>query len=178
WGQTQKIFRANRIAIVSGMFGCVGEDYSTMDQIRVTGGLTPDSTWEQNLKNIAATAEIASALGLRLVAFHAGFLPHDESDPGFKKMLNRLAAVADIFDKKQIALGLETGQETASALATFLQMLQRPNVGVNFDPANMVLYNTCELVAALRTLGPWLRQVHIKVAVLTKSPGSWGDEGP
>ena len=41
WGQTQKLFRANRIAIVSGMFGCVGEDYSTMEQIRRTGGLAP-----------------------------------------------------------------------------------------------------------------------------------------
>ncbi|MGO8700145.1 MAG: sugar phosphate isomerase/epimerase family protein [Limisphaerales bacterium] len=178
WGQTQKLFRANRIAIVSGMFGCVGEDYSTMEQIRRTGGLAPDATWEQNRKNIAAAADIAAALGLRLVTFHAGFLPHDESDPGFKKMLDRVATVADLFEKKRIVLGLETGQETASALATFLQKLQRPNVGVNIDPANMVLYDNGNPVAALRTLGPWLRQVHIKDAVRTKTPGTWGDEVP
>lgn len=178
WGQTQKIFRANRIAIVSGMFGCVGEDYSTMDQIRLTGGLAPDATWEQNHKNIAAAADLASALGLRLVTFHAGFLPHDESAPGFQKMLDRLATVADLFDKKQIALGLETGQETASSLALFLQKLQLPNVGVNFDPANMILYNNGDPVAALRILGPWLRQIHIKDAVRTKTPGTWGDEVP
>jgi sugar phosphate isomerase/epimerase len=178
WGQTGKVFQAHDIAIVSGMFGCVGEDYSTMDKIRLTGGLAPDATWEQNRKNIAAAAEIAAALGLRLVTFHAGFLPHDESSPDFNKMLNRLATVGDLFEEKDVVLGLETGQETADALATFLEKLERPNVGVNFDPANMVLYDNGDPAAALRTLGPWLRQVHIKDAVRTKTPGTWGEEVP
>ena len=43
------------IAIVSGMFGCVGEDYSTLETIRQTGGIAPDETWERNLENIRAT---------------------------------------------------------------------------------------------------------------------------
>src|SRR5512135_966502 len=46
WGKTPDLFRQNSLTVVSGMFGCVGEDYSTLDSIRVTGGLAPDMTWE------------------------------------------------------------------------------------------------------------------------------------
>jgi len=176
WGDAEMLLCRNHIEMVSGMFGCVGEDYSTLESIRATGGVAPDSTWEQNLNSIRAGAEIAAGLGLPLVTFHAGFLPHEQSDPAYRKMQERVRAVADIFAAKQIALGLETGQETAPALSTFLTKLERPNVGVNFDPANMILYGRGNPVGALRVLSPWLRQVHIKDATHTPTPGTWGTE--
>ena len=176
WGNTPELFRQNGLSIVSGMFGCVGEDYSTLDTIRVTGGIAPDTTWEQNWTNIRATAALAQKLGLKLVTFHAGFLPHEENDPAFAKMLRRLSETADAFQAAGIVLGLETGQETAPVLVQLLQKLKRRNVGVNFDPANMILYGKGDPIAALRTLGPWIRQVHIKDARGTKVPGTWGEE--
>jgi len=176
WGETEKLFRENRVEIVSGMVGCLGEDYSTLESIRATGGIAPDATWEENLTAIRASAGIAAKLGLVLVTFHAGFLPHDKADPAFAKMLARLRAVADIFAAHQIALGLETGQETAPALSVFFTALNRPDVGVNFDPANMILYDKGDPVEALRVLSPWLRQVHIKDATRTRVPGTWGAE--
>src|SRR5262245_38371051 len=83
WGATDTILRAGGVRIVSGMFGTVDEDYTSLESIRSTGGLVPDSTWEENWENVQATAEIAHRLNLRLVTFHAGFLPHEESDPEF-----------------------------------------------------------------------------------------------
>jgi len=176
WRNTVDLLHQNKITIVSGMFGCVGEDYSTLETIRLTGGIAPDATWEQNWKNIQITTALAHKLNLKLVTFHAGFLPHDESDPAFPKLRQRLIQVADAFQLRGIALGLETGQETATVLLDFLQKLNRPNVGVNFDPANMILYDKGNPIEALRTLGPYLRQVHIKDAVRTSTPGTWGDE--
>jgi L-ribulose-5-phosphate 3-epimerase len=176
WGATVDLFRKSGLTVASGMFGCVGEDYSTLDAIRVTGGIAPDKTWEQNWANIRTTATLAQQLGLKLVTFHAGFLPHDEKDPNFAKMLRRLAETADVFKAANIVLGLETGQETAPVLVRLLQQLKRPNVGVNFDPANMILYDKGDPIAALRTLGPWIRQVHVKDARRTKVPGTWGEE--
>jgi sugar phosphate isomerase/epimerase len=176
WGKTAALFRQKGITTVSGMFGCVGEDYSSLETIRVTGGLAPDATWEQNWTNILTTAALAQQLGLKLVTFHAGFLPHEEKDPSFAKMLRRLAETADVFQAAKIAVGLETGQETAPALVRLLRKLNRPNVGVNFDPANMILYDKGNPIAALRVLGPWIRQVHIKDARRTKVPGTWGEE--
>jgi sugar phosphate isomerase/epimerase len=178
WGNAFTLLRERGITIVSGMFGCVGEDYSTLDTIRRTGGIAPDHTWEQNRRNIQNIATLARQLGLKLVTFHAGFLPHDEKDPDFTKMLGRLREVADIFQAVGIELCLETGQETAPVLVHLLRKLDRQNVGLNFDPANMILYDKGDPIEALRTLGPWIRQVHIKDAIRTKQPGTWGQEVP
>jgi len=176
WGETESLFRQHGITIVSGMFGCVGEDYSTLETIRVTGGIAPDSTWEQNRKNIQVTAALAQKLGLKLVTFHAGFVPHDEKDPASARIQQRLAQVAEMFATYGINLGLETGQETAPVLLQLLRKLNCPTLGVNFDPANMILYDKGDPVDALRALGPWIRQVHIKDARRTKVPGTWGEE--
>ena len=176
WGRSPQLFQQAGITIVSGMFGCVGEDYSTLDTIRVTGGIAPDSTWAQNRKNIQTTVALTQRLGLKLVTFHAGFLPHDPQHPNFAKLKQRLSEVAELFSARGIAVGLETGQETAPVLADLLQHLDRPNVGVNFDPANMLLYDKGNPIEALRTLGPWIRQVHIKDALRTKVAGTWGEE--
>ncbi|HNQ73517.1 MAG TPA: sugar phosphate isomerase/epimerase family protein [Verrucomicrobiota bacterium] len=176
WSQTPARLQAAGVGIASGMFGCVGEDYTSLETIRRTGGIAPDATWDQNWKNIQATAALARQLGLKLVTFHAGFLPHDPTDPDFTKLKQRLLQTADCFQAQGVALGLETGQETAAVLAEFLRHLNQPNVGVNFDPANMILYDKGDPLAALRQLAPWLRQVHVKDARRTQVPGTWGEE--
>jgi sugar phosphate isomerase/epimerase len=176
WGSLPEQCAKHGISFVSGMFGTVGEDYSTLESIKRTGGVVPDATWEENWRNIQAVADIAQKLGLKLVTLHAGFLPHEPSDPDFKKLLKRITLIADLFAAKKIDLGFETGQETADTLRAFLQQLSKPNVGVNFDPANMILYDKGDPIAALRVLGPWLKQCHIKDAVRTKVPGTWGEE--
>ena len=92
------------------MFRTVGEDYTTMETIKVTGGIAPDATWEENRRNIAAPVPIAEQLGLRLATFHAGFLPHDENDPAFGKLTQRLRDVADIFAAQGIASASRPGR--------------------------------------------------------------------
>ena len=176
WGDAGDVLRQAGVTIISGMFGCVGEDYHTLHTIRMTGGIAPDATWQENLENIRATVVIAAALGLKLVTFHAGFVPHDTTDPGFTKMVGRIKAVAEIFAAADMHLGLETGQETADGLANLLEALDQPNVTVNFDPANMLLYGKGNPIEALRVLAPWIRQVHVKDAIPTTPPGTWGEE--
>ena len=102
--------------------------------------------------------------------------PHEESDPAFAKLLDRIARIAAVFGAKGISLGFETGQETAETLRSFLEKLGCANVGVNFDPANMILYEKGDPIAALRALAPFLRSCHLKDAIATKVPGTWGDE--
>jgi sugar phosphate isomerase/epimerase len=91
-------------------------------------------------------------------------------------LFDRISLIADRFAAKGVDLALETGQETAETLRAFLIRLNRPNIGVNFDPANMILYDKGSPIDALRMLGPWLKQCHIKDAIRTKAPGSWGEE--
>jgi sugar phosphate isomerase/epimerase len=176
WSHSAEVFAKAGIRIVSGMFGTLGEDYSTLESIKLTGGVVPDETWEQNWSHIKAVAAIAAGLGLSLVTFHAGFLPHDPADPAYAKLRDRIIRIARLFATHGINLGFETGQESADTLAGFLRDLGEPNVGVNFDPANMLLYAKGDPIQALRTLRPWLQQCHIKDALLTKVPGTWGEE--
>jgi sugar phosphate isomerase/epimerase len=42
----------------------------------------------------------------------------------------------------------------------------------------MILYGKGDPIAALRTLAPWIRQVHLKDAKCTRIPGTWGEEVP
>ena len=60
-----------------------------------------------------------------------------------------------------------------------LAELDRPDhAGVNFDPANMILYGMGDPVEALRALLPHVLQVHVKDATPTAEPGTWGAEVP
>jgi len=178
WGRFGAEAAQRGVSIVSGMFGMIGEDYSTLESIKLTGGVVPDATWEQNWRNIRKVAEIAASLELKLVTFHAGFLPHEESDADFPKLFSRVSRIADLFAKHDIHLGFETGQETAETLRSFLTKFGHPLVGVNFDPANMLLYDKGDPITALRALSPWLKQCHIKDAKRTTVPGTWGQEVP
>lgn len=174
--QTRESLAAADAAILSGMMACKGEDYATLESIEQTGGVRPDSTWADNLDAARGNARIAQDLGLRLVTFHAGFIPGDRANPERHVLLERIRAVVAEFAAVGIDVALETGQETADTVADVLNELALPTLGVNFDPANMILYGKGEPIAAMRTLAPWIRQVHIKDALPTRTPGTWGEE--
>lgn len=166
------------IEVVSGMVTCVGEDYSSIAAIERTGGVVPDETWPQTREQMAAAAPVAEALGLSLVTFHAGFIPHDAASPIRGKVADRLREAADLFGNAGCAIALETGQESADALQALLEdVLRRDDIGVNFDPANMILYGSGDPIAALRQLRPHVKQVHLKDATPSAQPGvAWGEE--
>ncbi|MCC6487220.1 MAG: sugar phosphate isomerase/epimerase [Candidatus Hydrogenedentes bacterium] len=179
WDGVQEILAESGIEIVSGMYSTVGEDYTTPETIRRTGGVVPDEHWEENLELAQITAAKAKAMGLTGANAHAGFLPHDPKDPDFDKLSLRVATLAEVFGASGVSLYLETGQETAQTLLAFLsEMKERgvKNIAVNFDPANMILYDMDEPIEALRVLVPHVRQVHVKDAKRTRVKGQWGEE--
>jgi sugar phosphate isomerase/epimerase len=177
WGEAVDALGSAGIRVASGMLAMANEDYSSLESIRRTGGVRPNADWPANRQRAAAVARAAAGAGLDLVTFHAGFLP-EAGDPLRATMLDRLRAVADAFAEHGVATALETGQETAETLEGVLAELDRPDVGVNFDPANMILYDMGDPVRALERLAPAVRQVHVKDAVPTEVPGAWGREMP
>ncbi len=179
WDGVQEVLAASGIEIASGMYATVGEDYTTPDTIRLTGGVVPDAHWEENLRLARITAATAGKMGLKHVNAHAGFLPHDASDPTFDKLCRRVVTLAEVFGEQGVTLLMETGQESAETLLAFLgEMKQRgaENIAVNFDPANMILYDMDDPIDALRILVPHVRQVHVKDAKRTTVKGAWGEE--
>ena len=178
WAETPTLLAAAGISIESGMLRMVGEDYSTLDSIARTGGVRPNETWPANLDRCERAADLAGRLGLPLVTFHAGFLPHDPRDPERSVLLDRLRQATAIFARHSVAVGLETGQESAETLGGVLAELAGGSIGVNFDPANMLLYGMGDPVEALRRLAPQVVQLHVKDALPAAVSGEWGRETP
>ena len=161
--------------VMSTMIGFVGEDYTTLESIRTTGGIVPDRHWEANKRIVTRGAQLTQELGCTYMSGHAGFL--DEANPkAYKKYIERVTWMRDECRKYGVTLILESGQETAEDLAAFMPKV--PGVGINFDPANMILYAKGKPRQALQVLSPWIRQVHVKDACETKVPGTWGTEVP
>ena len=99
WGEIETLhaLAAEGIEIASGMMATAGEDYSTLESIARTGGVRPDATWGANLRAAQSNARLARRLGINLVTFHAGFIPH-ERGPERVVMIRRLRSMVDVFD--------------------------------------------------------------------------------
>jgi len=176
--KTARALANSGIGIASGMIAMRGEDYTSLETIRETGGVRPDEHWDENARAAVDSAKLAAELNIKLVSFHAGFLPHNGQELVRRLMVERVRTIADAFGAHDIRVALETGQEDAETLLRVLQEIDRPNVGVNFDPANMLLYGMGDPHEALEQLAPHVMQVHVKDATPSDDPEEWGTEVP
>jgi sugar phosphate isomerase/epimerase len=153
------------------------EDYSTLESIKATGGIVPDDCWQTNREMTFKSIELTRELGVKFLSLHFGFIDM-ENPQAADKLLDRVKVLADYATKKGVLLLMETGQETSQELAEFLEKVNHPALAVNFDPANMILYDKGDPIEAIMLLAPWIENIHIKDALRTKKPGSWGSEVP
>jgi L-ribulose-5-phosphate 3-epimerase len=163
--------------ITSTMLHFDYEDYTTLDTIKVTGGIAPDNKWEMASEAFVKACALTAELDVPYISMHVGFLDHADSAYA-KKFYDRVRFLGDAAKAAGVTLLMETGQESAEDLKQFLVTLNHPNVMLNFDPANMILYNKDEPLKALKVLAPWIRHVHAKDAVRTQVNGTWGTEVP
>jgi sugar phosphate isomerase/epimerase len=124
-----------------------------------------------------ACADIIRQLGTNLLSVHIGFVPEDSGHPRYAVMVDRAREVADAFGERGVHLVMETGQESPEHLLAFIEAVGRPNVGVNFDPANMILYGVGEPVEAVGLLKKYIVHTHMKDATWSAKPREgWGEE--
>lgn len=159
------------------MLGFPGEDYTTPQTIKETGGFGNPATRAERLERLAWALQRTQEVGVDLLTLHAGFLP-EPSDPGRGAFLDTLGKASAMAADKGIRLGFETGQETADLLRQTLDDLKCSNLKVNFDPANMLLYDMGDPIRAVEILGPDIASVHCKDANRPTTPGTWGEEVP
>lgn len=163
--------------ITATMIDFPQEDYSTLESIKATGGIVPDECWNDNKKRVFEAIDITVELNVKYLSLHFGFLDISD-DESVGKFIERTKMLADKAAEKNVQLLMETGQESASHLRQFLEQINHSALAVNFDPANMILYDKGEPIEAVEILGPWIKHVHIKDALLTQTPGTWGAEVP
>ena len=161
--------------MTGAMLGFPGEDYTTPHSIKATGGFGDPALRPERIKRLKWALDRTIALGLSDLSLHAGFIP-EPGDPARASMLETLAQAGELAAAKGITLAFETGQETADLLRLTLDELRSPSLKVNFDPANMLLYDMGDPIRAVEILGPDIRSVHVKDARRPKVPGQWGQE--
>lgn len=164
-----------RITCVFG--GFEGESYADIPTVDRTVGLVPPETRAARTKEMKEIADFARMLGVDAVGLHLGVVPHDSSDPLYREVLAVTRDLCDHCQNQNQDVHLETGQESADSLLQFIGDMQRDNLFINFDPANMILYGLGEPIAALEKVGSYVHSVHCKDATWAVNPGKeWGCE--
>jgi sugar phosphate isomerase/epimerase len=159
--------------------GFEGESYADIPTVCETVGLVPADTRADRLQEMMEISDFARLLGCEVVALHLGFVPHDAASELYQDVVTVTRKLCDHVGRNDQALHLETGQETAAGLLQFLKDVERDNLFINFDPANMILYGTGEPIAALKEVGDYVKSVHCKDAKWSDKPGeTWGQEVP
>lgn len=155
-----------------------GESYASIPIVRETVGLVPEATRAQRVAHIETISRFAQKIGVARVAAHIGFIPEDAGDARYPALVATIQTVCDDVARRGQRFALETGQETAATLRRFVGDVKRPNLRVNFDPANMILYGNDEPIPALDLLAPWVDGVHCKDGKWPTEAGQLGREMP
>jgi len=172
-------FKGAGVGITVVFCGFAGESYADIPTVQRTVGLVPFATRQERLSEAMLISDFAKALGVGVTALHLGFIPETVDDPDYQEIVRITGLLCDHCRGNNQALHLETGQEPAEVLLKFLHDVNRPNLAVNFDPANMILYGSGEPIPALRLLGSHVKSVHCKDAKWAASPKvEWGQEVP
>jgi sugar phosphate isomerase/epimerase len=157
-----------------------GEAYADIPTVQRTVGFIPRETRAERERRTYQVIDFAAAIGVSSFACHIGFVPEDTTHPDYIDVREMVRRVADHAARNHQTFALETGQEPAHVLQGFLKDVGRANVGINFDPANMILYGTGDPIEALTVLGPQVISVHVKDGDWPNSgqPGALGKERP
>lgn len=139
-----------------------GEDYASFATVIDTVGFVPPKTRAERVERTKAVADFASELGVRSVACHVGFVPEDKSNPVYGEMVKVVRDICNYCHKHGQYFTMETGQEPPKILLQFISDVDRKNLAVNFDPANMILYGTGDPIEALEVLRDHVVSVHCK----------------
>ena len=143
-----------------------------------TIGLVPRATRAARLARLAETSEFAKRCGVAAVQAHCGFIPENPGDPLYKETVGAIRAAASYAKKNGQSFRCETGQETPITLRRAIEDVGLDNVGVNYDPANLILYGKADPVEGLDVLGRYVRGVHAKDGLYPTNPRALGREVP
>jgi sugar phosphate isomerase/epimerase len=168
------------ITVTTVFLGFDGETYESIAKTAETVGLVPEGPRAARLAESYEIADFAAKLGVSDIGSHIGFVPHDRSSPEYKCIVETTRTLCNYLSKNNQTLHLETGQEPVDLLMAFMDDVGCPNIFINFDPANLILYGIGDPLGALRAVASRIRGVHCKDATATTGTPrvDWGSEVP
>lgn len=127
-----------------------------------TLGIVPEAYRGIRLEALKKCADYAEKLGVHNMATHFGFIPEQPSYANYRGVVSAIRGLAQYCAAKDISLNFETGQETPTTLMRVIQDTGMDNLGVNLDPANLIMYGRANPIDALGIYGSRIKGVHIK----------------
>ncbi len=143
-----------------------------------TLGLVPVQYRPERIAALKRWADFASWIGVPAIITHCGFIPENLTDPTYPAVVEAIRDVAGYCAERGVGFWFETGQETPVVLLRTIQHLGLPNLGVNLDPANLLMYGKGNPIDALDLLGDYVRNIHVKDGVYPTDGEHLGQEVP
>lgn len=144
----------------------------------VTLGVVPPTYRFVRCETLIKGANFAKLLGVKDLVTHAGFIPENPTDHEYPGLISALKYVCRTLKSNNQRFLFETGQETPVTLLRTIEDIGMDNVGVNLDPANLLLYGKGNPVDSLRVLGKYIWGVHAKDGEYPTCGKYLGDETP
>lgn len=110
--------------------------------------------------------DFAKEAGTDIVTTHVGVVPVDMTCDKFKVTQNVCHRLAEYADSIDAHFAIETGPELATTLKQLLDSLHSKGVGINLDPANMIMVTGDDPANAVHTLKDYIVHTHAKDGVM------------
>jgi L-ribulose-5-phosphate 3-epimerase len=143
-----------------------------------TIGLVPRENREARVRRLHEGIDFCKAAGIPAVHAHFGFIPENPKDILYAEFIEAMRPVAEYALRHGIDVYFETGQETPVTLLRAIQDIGTPNLYINYDPANLVMYGKANPVDGLKVVGRYVRAVHAKDGRYPTNPRELGKEVP
>lgn len=127
-----------------------------------TLGLVPPHSRRERVECLKTWADFAVRIGAPAIITHCGFIPENMTDAEYGPVVDAIRDVAEYCGERGLEFWFETGQETPVVLLRTIERVGTPNLGINYDPANLILYGKGNPLDALDVIGPYIRNVHVK----------------
>ena len=141
-----------------------------------TIGVVPRATRTARMDALKQTSDFAKLLGIPCVQTHCGFIPENPGDPLYEEAVLAIRELAQYCAGNGQSFLMETGQETPTTLLRAIKDVDKPNLGVGLDTANLILYGKANPVDAVDIIGPYVRSVHAKDGRWPTDPSKLGEE--
>jgi sugar phosphate isomerase/epimerase len=143
-----------------------------------TIGLVPPATRAARLDVLKRGSDFAHQVGVPSITTHVGFVPETPTDPLYPDVVAALSEIATYCLGNQQGFWFETGQETPVVLLRIIETIATGNLGINLDPANLLMYGKANPVDALDVIGRYVRGVHAKDGEYPTNGSKLGVEKP
>jgi len=153
---------ANGIEVTTIWTGLPGRMVWDFIEGPTTIGIVPPEMRAARVAVLKQGSDFARQAGVPSISTHAGFIPEVPSDPEYAGVIDALAQVAHHCLANQQEFWFETGQETPVVLLRVIEAIATGNLGINLDPANLLMYGKANPVDALDVIGRYVRGVHAK----------------